>query len=166
MSDETTETTESPWIENYADGTVGVTIKYGRGYEETWANFKGIVKVVRQTIIDYFGLTAEETEGLSLHEVVINATKLAHSVSAASAGLGGTVISQGGRSGGGWSKAAENAAPAAPERNPLYGKVEEVADVTALRELFARNKAAFEADAELLQAWKDKGKALTVAAAT
>lgn len=153
------------WAES--DGTVGVTVKYGRGYEETWANFRGTVLDVRQTIIDYFGLGTEETEGLSLHEVVVNVTKLAHAVAAASSGLGGTVISGGGK-GGGWSKAASGgspATPAEPERNPLYAKIEGTSDVAALKELFARNKAAFEADAELLQAWKDKGKALTVAAA-
>lgn len=149
----------SPW----SGGEVTATVKFGKGYDDPWLVFRGDPDQISEQVIASFGL--EETEGLTLAELIVNASKQAQAVRAASAGLGGSVISQGNGRRNAWAEAAGSTEPAQPERNPLYGKLEEVTDVAALKELYARNKAAFDGDAELLAAWKAKGKSLTEAAA-
>lgn len=156
-----TENVTNVWGGSKAETTV--TIKYGKGYEESWVVFRGSPDEIRAQLIGYFAPEPETVEGLSLHELVLNLTKLAHSTSAASSGLGGTVINNGGRaqrpSSGGWAAAA--AEPAVPERNPLYGKVESATTLDEVKDIYARNADAFKADAELLAAWKAKGKELS-----
>lgn len=150
--------TESPW----GGGETTVTIKYGKGYDETWGVFRGSVEAIRAQLIAYFEIPEADHEGLSVHDLVLNATRLAQSTSAAAVGLGGKVLAKGDApASGGWAKAAAGLSPAEPERNPLYGLIEACADREALKDVYARNVDTFKADAELLAAWKAKGKALT-----
>lgn len=148
-----------------------MTIKYGKGYEETWAGFKGSPADVRATIIEFFDMDPESVAGLSLSSVVVNATNLAHAKGNIASKLGGTVISRGkaadsgppwntddsaSKPGGVWDQAVDTK-PAEPEVNPILEQIENAKDVGALQRMWAENQAAF-ADAEVMTAWKAKGK--------
>lgn len=150
--------------EPWSGGETTATIKFGRGHEDPWLVFKGTPERVKEQIVVAFGTDVEEAEGLTLAELVVNVTKTAQGARTASAGLGGTVIKQGG-----WARAAqEEAAPAEPAVNPLFAKVEALTAIEGpggLKDLYARNADAFKADAELMAAWTAKGKALKEASA-
>ena len=156
-----TDTIENVWNEAAAPA-LGLTIKYGKGYEEPWLTVRGDEEQIKLAVAKFFGMDLDEIATLTAHEVVLNAKKLAINTSSAASTLGGTVISQGG--GGAWTKAAQQSAPeqpAEPERSPLYARVDAVTDVDALKRLHAENPDAFNSDAELLAYWKAKGKELT-----
>jgi hypothetical protein len=150
-----------------------VTIKYGKGYEETWAVFNGQVEEVREDILGYFGVDRQTVEGLTLSELVVNVTNLAHGKGNAASILGGVVLgskptdpspgpqadeAQQATGNDAWAQ-AEGSAPAADPNAALYTAIEAAADRAALKVLYAQNQAAF-TDADLMTAWKAKGKSL------
>jgi hypothetical protein len=154
-----------------------VTIKYGKGYEETWAVFKGSNDEVRGNILDYFAVPAENVEGLSLSELVVNVTNLAHGKGNAAALLGGVVIgsrptepadsatvTQDGKDEAQNTTASDpwaDDAPAEPQGpHPVLAVIEAATSVEELKRIWAENQAAL-TDADLLAAWKAKGKALS-----
>lgn len=107
---------------------------------------------------------------MTLHEVVQNATQIAHGVTSAVRGLGGTVVplqtvktdeAQTGSTDV-WAAAGGSAAEEEPP-NPIYDQIKDAADVPALQRLWAENQPAFK-DADVLAAWKARGKALSAAA--
>ena len=67
---------------------MSITIKYGKGYEETWAGFTGTVPEGREDIIDYFGVDRATVTELTLSELVVNVTNLAHGKGNVAAMLG------------------------------------------------------------------------------
>jgi len=154
---------------------VSVTIKYGKGYEESWANFTGLLPEVREDICTYFGVDGESVTELTLSELVVNVTALAHGKATASSVLGAVAIpessspapaatvaqSSGDQTEGHdpWTQAGTE--PEGP--NPLLAQIEACTDVEALKRVWAENQAAF-ADTELMAVWKAKGKALQEAA--
>lgn len=160
---------ESPW----QPGDTGVTIKFGKGYEDPWLTFRGSVEQIRAEVLAAFGM--EDNPELSLAAVVVNATREAHAMYGVASGLGGRVISQsGGTRRGGWSKAAaktesvaggqeaRNTSPQEPEKpavSPLLAEIEACEDTTQLKRLWAQRQEAFK-DPEIMAAWKAKGKAL------
>lgn len=157
-----TSTENNVWNEDTAD--LGLTIKYGKGYEEPWLTAKGNSESIKAGLAAFFGLDREEIEGLTAHEVVLNCKKLAIGTSAVVAGLGGTVINGTRPARGGWQAAAEGSAPAEPaepERNPLFATIDAATTVDAVKDIYARNVDAIKADPELLAAWKAKGKELS-----
>ncbi|MDG4783231.1 hypothetical protein O7614_26580 [Micromonospora sp. WMMD961] len=148
-----------------------MTIKHGKGYQDTWSVFKGQPHEVREDLIDYFSIPYDQHNDLSLHEVVVNATTIAHGVGNVAGKLGGTVLSQGkqdsppwntsspAKSGGDpWAQAQST--PAVPAENPLLALIKNAEDVPSLQRIWAENQAAF-ADAAVMDAWKAKGKALS-----
>jgi hypothetical protein len=153
---------------------IGITIKYGKGYESTWATFTGLAHEVREQIVAYFGFNPEAVKDLTLSELVVNATSVAHGKGNMAAVLGAVAIpaSQEGvestppassESAGGdpWAGVDDTtSAPAEPAANPLYAQIEAATSVDQLKELWAENQAAF-ADTELMAAWKTKGKSLS-----
>lgn len=150
-----------------------VTIKYGKGYEETWAVFKGMVTEVREDIIAYFGIDSASVAGQTLSELVVNATSIAHGKGNVAATLGAVAIpasDQGNQDSAPaqgqdvWAQAEAAAQQQPPAVNPLFAQIEACGDVGALQRLWAENQAAF-ADAEVMAAWKAKGKALQGVAA-
>ena len=158
---------------------VSTTIKNGKGYEESWHGFTGSPEAVREDIITYFGLDRESVAGLTAFEVSITAERIAHSAKNAVRTLGATPVKPADQvdpaaapAGDVWAQAdaatAETSAtPAqAPVEgpNPLLAQIEDVTEIPALQRLWAENQAAF-ADAEVMDAWKAKGKALQAAAA-
>ncbi|MEV1109916.1 hypothetical protein AB0I95_14835 [Micromonospora sp. NPDC049751] len=151
--------------------SVTATIKYGKGYEHTWLVFKGQPHEVREDVVSAFGLPPEQHEELTLHEIVVNATTVAHGVGNVAGKLGGTVLAQGKQDSPPWntSSPAESsgdpwaqaqATPAAPAENPLLALIKNAEDVPSLQRIWAENQAAF-SGAEIMDAWKAKGKALS-----
>lgn len=149
-------------------GGLTITLKYGKGYEESWAVFKGSPERIREDIIAYFGMDGASVSGFTLNEVVIEATTIAHGGAAAAAGLGGRVIAQPKKTeqpvgndapaDDVWAAAEKEAAE--PPKNPLLVAIESASSVDALKLLYAENQSAFTSDADLFNQWKAKGKSL------
>ena len=155
-----------------------VTIKYGKGYEETWAVFKGSVPGIREQIIDYFGLLRDAVAEYTLHELVINVTNLAHGTGNAAAILGAVVIppseagakpveSTGGNPWAGLGVGTADvavkakAAPAAASENQhVIDAFAKAPDVKELQKVWAANQSAF-SDPAVVEAYKARGKELS-----
>lgn len=160
---------------------IQVTIKYGKGYEETWVSFAGLPREIFDDIVDYFGLDPSETEGLTLSELVVTATNLAHAKGTLASTFGATVIPPGqeykpaktapasdvweqvGQAGQAV-QAAQAAAEPVSEKDRLLKEIEAEATVDGLKRLYATSAQAFQDHPELLAAWKARGKALKGAA--
>ena len=143
---------------------IGVTIKYGKGYEETWATFQGASSEIRSQIEEYFGLDGTD---LTLNELVINATQTAHGVTTAVRGLGGTTVpaSSGSTTASGdeaqadpWAAASEGSSE--PQGNAFLPLIEACSNVEELKRLYA-SQPTLKEDDEALAAWKAKGKSLS-----
>ncbi|WP_367135761.1 hypothetical protein [Saccharothrix sp. HUAS TT1] len=160
---------------------LSVTIKYDKGHDATWAVFTGTPESIRQDIASYFGVASATLADLSLHEIVVNMTQIAHGVTTAATLLGATVIPTQGQTPVSappkpgqdvWADAGNTAstppwqdlpaAPAAPERNPLLDQIAAAPTIPDLQRLWAENQAAF-ADGALMDAYKARGRALKAA---
>ena len=161
---------------------LSVTIKYGKGYEETWANFRGTTGQIRQSLIHYFGISEDYATGVSLHELVVAATSVAHGTGNVAAVLGAVPISANepaatpGTAPTGeaaWEGVDKSAPPygggTGPDPEPvnpnnnLIIQLKEAASIEDLKKLWAANQEAFSDDA-VSAAYKTKGKALKAAA--
>ncbi|WJN62656.1 hypothetical protein [Streptomyces phage phiScoe10] len=164
-----------------------VTIKYGKGYEETWAVFKGSPDEIRADIVTYFGFQRDSVTELTLSELVVEATSLAHGKGNIARFLGGTIIppsehnappqtppastedpwaaATGGQQTSAWSDAgtSQSAQPDADPNAYILGEIEKQSSVDGLKRLWAENQSFFSDDA-VMAAWKAKGKALKAAA--
>ncbi|MFJ6183783.1 hypothetical protein [Streptomyces sp. NPDC092295] len=155
-----------------------VTIKYGKGHDDTWAIFKGASVEIRANILEFFGMDPETQKGLSLSSVVINATNIAHSKGLIATALGATVVEE-----------TTNAEPAKPTSDPweaasaqqapsastgrasvaepkvadpnayILGEIAKKTTTQELKKLWAENQSFF-SDASVMAAWKAKGRAL------
>lgn len=154
---------------------VSVTFKYGKGYEEPWVVFQGTAAEVRAEIASFFGVTEEVHKDFTLSELVVFANNVAHGKGAAAAILGATPVpsSMTGQSAfdivdaeaGGQQKAGDEPARQAQseqdaEVGALLGKIAEATSRDALKDIWARNRALFDAKPELTEAYKAKGKSL------
>lgn len=141
---------------------ITVTIKYGKAYDDTWAVFHGLPDDLRHDISDFFGLAPEDAAGLTLSDLVVNATNVAHGVSTVARGLGGVVIASTG------SETPPPAASAPPRpqpeaENPLLALIGQASTVRSLEMLWVENQDAF-ADPAVMAAWKARGRALSAPA--
>jgi hypothetical protein len=156
--------TSTPRERRYSISEISITVKYGKGYDETWAGFRGSVEDVREDITSYFGLDSASVTDLTLNELVINVTQQAHGVVTAVKALGGKVITkaesdeaqQPSAGGDPWTEAEK---PADPLKF-FQDAIEAATTKDALKLLWAENQAVF-ADKPLMDAWKAKGKALS-----
>ena len=160
--------TETTNVWSTPTNEVTVTIKAGKGYEDSWYVFRGDAEAVKEQLIGFFALDRASVASLSPFETAVNARQIAQSISDVSAKLGAVAI---GAVPSGPSANAEAAAlgtaPAddpwaeadEPVRNPLYGRIEAATSKDELKLIWAENQAAF-SDAELMAAWKAKGKSL------
>lgn len=160
---------ESPF--GLAAEPLGVTIKFGKGYEDTWITIRGTNEIIRETLIETFDLDREGADGLSTAALVSNATQAAHALNAVASGLGGRAISGGGSRGRGSNPAAwqgaKSGAPAEPSpeekakaaREVAVKEINEAGSVDVLKRWWAENQEVFK-DPEVEAAWKAKGKAL------
>ena len=141
-----------------------VTVKYGKGYEETWVVFRGSIATIRRDVIMYFGLDGVSMTDMTLSEVVINVTQLAHAKGNVAAALGGVVIvkqaeapvEQQGAAGDVWGDEP------VPVGNPILAAIDAITTITDLKLLWSNNQSEF-ADSAVMDAWKVKGKALQAA---
>lgn len=148
---------------------ITVTIKYGKGYEQTWAVFHGLPDEVREDIVSFFGMQGENVVNLTLSDVVVNATSIAHGVGTIAATFGATVIASETRKpepaavdtgSDAWAQAsAPRQADETPAANPVLASIAQAPDVPALQRIWAENQAAF-ADPAVMDAWKARGRAL------
>jgi hypothetical protein len=156
-------------------GRISVTLKQdevrGRDFSSpgTWIVFHGSPAEVRSQITETFGIADEG----SLADLISAATSEFKATGNVSTGLGGRVIGNGSKqtgptgSGSAWDRAAGNGAeaPAEPEVDPnvtrVLAEIEAVTDVPALQQVYARNKAVFDANEDVLAAYKAKGKSLS-----
>ncbi|AGM12208.1 hypothetical protein SEA_DANZINA_33 [Streptomyces phage Danzina] len=169
---------------------LSVTIKYDKGHDATWAVFRGSPDEIRSDIASYFGFQREAIAELTLSELVVHATDLAHGKGNAARFLGGVVLPS--QSAVAETEAAKTAAsnedpwavagspqaqsawanPAAAQQAPasepkaddpnawIMGEIESQTTVDGLKRLWASNQSFF-ADASVMAAWKAKGKALS-----
>jgi hypothetical protein len=166
---------------------ITVTIKYGKGYEETWAVFNGLPGEVRADIVGYFGLDEYAVQQLTLNELVISATKVAHGapvpmprqptqaapdeaqvMQLLKDELGARPIEEPAPKSDPWADAGTAGSPPwdlpdKPAVNPMLAKIEACTSVQELQRLWAENQAAFQ-DGALMDAYKAKGRSLKAAA--
>lgn len=153
-------------------GRISVTLKQD-GKDGTWVVFHGSPEEVRQQIVGLFPEFDGQTDA-PLYDLINEATRLFKAAGNVSSRLGGRVVgnkaasgNESSDSGSAWDRVAGNGAEPQqePEVDPnvarLQREIEGAADVAALRELFARNKAAFDANPDLVADWKAKGKSLS-----
>lgn len=164
-----------------------VTIKYGKGHEDSWVVFEGSTQEIRTDVIDYFGMDPETLVGLSLSSIVVNATNIAHGKGLIATSLGATVVEEtpaaapakptedpwaaasaaqsGGPRSGSASVAEEPKANSKDETTAwALGEIAKKASVQELKKFWAENQALFSND-EIMTAWKARGKALKAAGA-
>jgi hypothetical protein len=161
---------------------VKVTIKYGKGYDDSWVVFEGTTPEVRAEILDYFGMDPESQRGLSLSSIVVNATNIAHGKGLVATQLGATVVEEtstapakptedpwaaasAAQSGGPWPGSASVASeqPKAEDPNAyILGEIAKQTTVDGLKKLWAANQSFFK-DPAVMAAWKAKGKSLQAA---
>lgn len=152
---------------------ITVTIKYGKGYDDTWVVFKGAADEIRQDVADYFGLERDSLTGLALSDIVTNATNVAHGKGLIATQLGATVISEertppAKSQGDPWASIGQgepvrtvaDQAPAEHDKNAwILGEIAKQTSRTALKKLWAENQTFF-ADEIVMDAYKAKGKEL------
>lgn len=147
---------------------VTVTIKAGKGYEDSWYVFRGRPEEVKEQIISFFGIPSASVASLSPFEVAVNARQIAQGNESTVAALGGTIVqdkpSQPQSTPGDDPWASVGPQDAAPAENPMLAQIAATKDVQELQRLWAENQAAF-ADPVVMDAWKARGKALQAAAA-
>ncbi|MFI5863578.1 hypothetical protein [Streptomyces sp. NPDC051546] len=153
-----------------------VTIKSGKGYDDTWTVFEGAAAEIRADILDYFGMDPESQRGLSLSSIVVNATNLAHGKGLIATQLGATVVEETRAeptkpANDPWAAAAGAQAASRPssasvaeskKEDPnayILGEIEKKETVEELKRLWAENQSFF-AEPAVMAAWKAKGKAL------
>jgi hypothetical protein len=140
-----------------------------QGKDAPWFVYRGTVEEIKAALAEDFEQDAPE--GLSLSAVVNNAQRHAEALSAAKGMVLAPVATSASQAPSGpqndeaqqsgddpWTQ-AEMPAPAADPLAPLREAIEAAVDRAALKLLYAENQAAF-TDADLLAAWKTKGKSL------
>lgn len=150
------------------------TIKYAGGFDAPWFVFEGSPSEIKAQLIEAFDLDPAEAEELSTHEVGLKATVLAQATAAASLSL--AAVPQG-RSGGwpnksdkkwtkGGSKSSEGSSAQAEEpkkpEHPFQAVLDGIAGASSTEELTRIwvTAGAGQQDADVLKAFKAKGKAL------
>ncbi|QYW07950.1 hypothetical protein SEA_TRISTE_31 [Streptomyces phage Triste] len=169
-------------------GELSVTIKYDKGHDATWMVFKGSASEIREEIAGAFGFQREAIAELTLSELVVAATDLAHGKGNAARFLGAAVLpSQGApaetttapasnedpwavagspQSQSAWANPAAQAPATEPKAEDpnawILGEIEKQTTVDGVKRLWASNQSFF-ADPVVMAAWKAKGKALSAA---
>ncbi|MFF4054596.1 hypothetical protein ACFYZ0_02230 [Streptomyces sp. NPDC001708] len=158
-----------------------VTIKYGKGYDDTWAVFRGSASEIRADIMEFFGMDPATQAGLSLSSIVTNATQIAHGKALIATALGATVVEETASepakpTNDPWAAASAAQSGASPssasvaepkKEDPnawILGEIEKQTTVDGVKRLWANNQAFF-SDPAVMAAWKAKGKALKEAGA-
>lgn len=149
---------------------VSATIKFPESAryksDNPWLVFRGSnANDLKELVIDAFGL-GEEAKTMALHEVVAEAQSIASAMGNVADGAGGKVLSSG-AGGSAWDRAKsgdskpakEEKSPEEQERERLTAEIQAASDIESLKQLWARNQAAFK-DETLMASWKARGKSL------
>lgn len=142
-------------------GRISVTLK-GEGRDATWIVFHGSPGEVRAQVMEVFDLP-DESSKQSLADLINEATSLYRATGNVSNRLGGRTLGGGASA---WDRTSNGngGSTPQPEVDPNKVRVEAAIDAAAtrdeLKELYARNEAVFSAHADLLVAYKAKGKSL------
>lgn len=152
-------------IQSHEHG-ISVTIKYGKGYEDTWAVFRGPSGVIRSQIIDYFGFDSEPVTNLSLSELVVEATSIAHGTGNLAGMLGARIVpeattQEANTASDPWAQAQEPTAKEEPN-GWILGEIAKQASIADLQKLWAANQSFF-SDESVMAAYKAKGRELRAA---
>ncbi|WP_327431403.1 hypothetical protein [Streptomyces sp. NBC_01236] len=152
-------------VASYPDGSIGITIKYGKSYEDTWAVFRGSVRQVRELVCDYFGFECKDVTTLSLSDLVVNATNLAHGKGNIASILDARIIPDEAPAqtpaDDPWAAAsAARPEPASDNASAwILGEIEKQTTIDALKKLWAENQSMF-ADPAVMAAYKARGRAV------
>ncbi|WP_405056951.1 hypothetical protein OG474_29955 [Kribbella sp. NBC_01505] len=169
------------------DGRLSVTFKTGEKFKESLINFSGAREFVRSEMIAYFGLKPSECDGRTDYEIRLMCDRVAQAVEIVSNKLGAVIATKGEVQAGDAALAKQNETEAAgadpwagvgeataepaksaePEVDPrrvVLDTIESVTSVKDLHRLWSENKAMFEANPDVMAAYKVRGKALQVAA--
>lgn len=150
--------------------SMSVTVKYGKGFEAPWAVFHGSPDEVREDICKFFDLDAD---GLTGHALLTNAVSLAQGSLTVVKGIGATYrktadktnVVEADATDDPWAEA--ETAEGGDKPDPLaehYTAVASIDNVDSLKRYWAEHQEEFK-NAELLAAWKSRGKELAAAAA-
>jgi hypothetical protein len=152
------------------DHGITVTIKYGKAYDDTWAVFKGqTANQVRDDILSYFGFDYTE---MSLHELVLNMTQVAHGGSTVTRVLDAVAVPEVtnvhvANVGNPWAGLSDDPTEESPaqqeEEKPfayIYELFEKAQSPTELQRIWAQHQAAF-SDENVIAAYKARGKELS-----
>ncbi|MGW6745433.1 hypothetical protein ACWGDX_32625 [Streptomyces sp. NPDC055025] len=139
--------------------SITVTIKYGRGHDDSWAVFRGSPTEVRKDIEAFFSLDGKSVADLSLHELVVEAGQIAQSTTTVAKGLNARIVPQTAPEPTAARKAAEAPASAQSMANAVLEQIAACKNTEELRRLWATNQTAF-GDQAVMDAWKARGRAL------
>jgi hypothetical protein len=146
----------------WTEGGTGVTIKEGKGYEESWFTFRGTPAQIKEDLIQFFGLDSASVADWTVHAVASHCKAIAHGIAVVATELGAAVIADGPSEN---LPASSTPSPTedAPAESPLLARIAATTDAESLKRLWAENQDAFK-DATVMNAWKARGKALQNAA--
>lgn len=154
-------------MDPHKPGHMSVTLKQD-GKDGTWIVFHGTAKDIRSQIVATFDMEGQDEA--PLYDLINEATRTYKATGNLNSALGGRVIKKDGASasdkgGSAWDRAT---GAGAPQEEPvdlnvvrLTKAIEDATDVPTLHNLYARDKAHFEANAELFALWQAKGKSLS-----
>lgn len=150
-----------PW--EIDEGRFSVTLKGHKDYSATWVSLSDkTAGGLRRRIIAFFGWTDAESAELPLSQLVFNATQEMHALHAVGSTFSGARATSGGSAARDRAFASTSGEQAAPDpKAVLLAQIEEQESADALRRLYGENKAAFDADPDLLAAYKARGRSLT-----
>lgn len=146
---------DNPW----SDGEVSVTLKQHKGFESPWIVVRGKdAASVKKQLEEITGLSGE---GLTLHELVYNATASFQRISTVAHGLDAIVVQNDEPAE--EPKAEAKPEPAAepepkqegPDHVAELAKLDKKADLTAY---YLKHKKEFDGNADLMAALKDRYK--------
>lgn len=150
-----THPSEDPWT----GGDISVTLKQHKGYESPWIVIRGRdAASVKKQLEEVTGLSGE---GLTLHELVYNATSSFQRINTVATGLDAVVVREDAPA---EEPKPEPEKPAAPEPEPEddgpdhvaeLAKLDKKADLTAY---YLAHKKEFDGDGSLMDALKARYK--------
>lgn len=153
-------------------GSISITLKHRGKYEDPWFVFHGSPLAVKGQIAEVFGI--EGADGYSVAELAYEADTLSRAAYALARDAGARPVPKAKKKATAPEKGTQGdtevpkGKPEAdePKSKPeadepdLYALVEAAQSKAALTTLWKKHRAAFDADGDLMSAWKTKGRSL------
>ncbi|MFC9736656.1 hypothetical protein ACFVKC_01905 [Streptomyces noursei] len=137
-----------------------MTIKYGKGHEDSWVTFRGTPGAVFEDIASFFGFDCETLTGLVPSDLVIEATQAAQGATHVVRGLDARIVpSQPAPQAGDPWTATQEPTKAQSGSNALLEQINACHTTDELKRLWAENQSAF-GDQAVMDAWKARGRSL------